>query len=185
MRTPTIITIFFIILLSFVLLVLIGMTPAVDNAVGIPHATIKHMRAAADGELRLSAVGSYAFVFHCLVLAACVGLMLLGVSPGKSDGRLYSVLLFLLAIMLFVWFRIYAGHQNFLHTMNTGYFLGFPDATAWMLYGTGVCGILLVVFYCICFNSYVFNDADADAEAFAKLVAAQTRKEKELISEKE
>ena len=66
-------------------------------------------------------------------------------------------------IMFFVWWNMYFGHQQFLVSGETGYFLGFPIATAWQLYGTWISGLPLMLIYSVWFSRYVFSDEDEKA----------------------
>lgn len=176
MRNPGIMLLLALLLLCGVLLIAIGLSPSISNAVGMAHPTISPMRAGGDGAARMAAVGIYGFLFQTLALCCCCVFYALGVSKQKRDRKLFFTLGAILAFSVFVWFKVYQGHVAFLATKTTGYFLAFPTATAWMLYGVGFCGVLLIAFYSIGFKQYVYNEADA--KAFADLVKKHQSEQK-------
>ena len=168
MKQPVIIAILTLSLVCVVLLIAIGQAPPVANAAGIAHDSIPSMRAGGDGAARLAHIGSYAFYFQCAVLTQFVGFILLGISEKRRDTGLYITLAASLLVLLFVWYKIYDSHQIFLATNNTEYFLGFPTAAAWQVYGVWLSGIPLVVFYVAGFKKYIYSDEDE--AAFEKLI---------------
>jgi hypothetical protein len=64
------------------------------------------------------------------------------------------------AFMMFIWWQMFSSHQQFLETGETGYFLGFPTATAWQVYGTWLCAIPLIILYSVGFRHFVFSEED-------------------------
>ena len=74
-----------------------------------------------------------------------------------------------LAFMLFVAWKMYFGHQNFLATHETAFFWGFPVATAWQTYGTWLSAIPLVLIYSIGFTKFIYSEEDE--ETFDALLA--------------
>lgn len=173
MRNPTVLFLFILFLLCLALLVAIGTSPSPANAVGIPHPDISPMRAGGDGAARLSEIGIYGFLFQTLVLCSISALFVLGIPKQRRDSTLYVVSAIILACSIFVWYKIYNGHLLYLASNTTEYFFAFPTATAWMLYGVGFYGVLLIVFYCIGFKKYIYSDGDA--KAFADLIREQQR----------
>ena len=67
-----------------------------------------------------------------------------------------------LACMLIVGWKMYFGHQSFLATQETSYFLGFPEATAWQTYGTWLSAIPLVLIYSIGFSQFIYSKEDEE-----------------------
>jgi len=144
----------------FILLLLIAFAEPVANANGNPHALIPGANVGGDGALRLAAIGSYAFLFQCLLLALIVCLSILGISKQHRSLDLYLMMLASFAFMIYVWWHMYAEHQAFLASGTTDYFLGFPIATAWQVYGTWLGGIPLILIYTIGFRKYIYTRED-------------------------
>lgn len=142
------------------LLLAIGFAEPVANAAGTPHPSIPGANTGGDGSLRLAEIGVYAFLFQCLLLALTVCLSLLGISKNRRSMGLYIYMAASLVFMLFVWWKMYSGHQAFLQSGTTEYFLGFPVATAWQVYGTWLGGIPLILIYSIGFRKYIYTEED-------------------------
>ena len=62
--------------------------------------------------------------------------------------------------MMLVGWKMYFGHQEFLKTGTTDYFMGFPSATAWQVYGIWLCGSPLIVIYSLGFRKFIFTRED-------------------------
>ena len=73
-----------------------------------------------------------------------------------------------LLLSLFVWWQMYSGHQGFLETGVTSYFMGFPVATAWQVYGTWLGAIPLIILYTVGFRKFIFTEEDE--EKYEKLL---------------
>jgi hypothetical protein len=142
----------------------------------MPHPAIPGMLVGGDGQTRLAAIGGYAFLFQALLLLLICCLCTLGVSAKYRSKTFYVYLTGCYGIMFLVWWQTYFGHQDFMASGETGYFLGFPTATAWQMYGTWLCAIPLALIYILGFNTYIYTQED-DA-AFKALIA-----EKEARSE--
>jgi len=69
---------------------------------------------------------------------------------------------------------MYSSHLQYLETGNTGYFLGFPIATAWAVYGTWLGAIPLVVLYTVGFHKCIYTPEDE--QQFNKLLIAKADK---------
>ena len=174
MRDPLILTIFAICLCMSGILIAIGFAEPVSNASGIPHPSIPAMRAGGDGVARLAEIGSFAFMFQCLLLALIVCLAALGVSKRYRSKQFYLFLGLGFTFMLFVWWQTYSAHQEFLETGITQYFLGFPVATAWQVYGTWLGGIPLILIYTLGFRKFIYTAQDQ--EKFEKLLKDHQKK---------
>ena len=168
MRDPLILVIFAITVGMSGILIAIGFAEPVINASGIPHPSIPAMRAGGDGAARLAEIGSLAFMFQCLLLALIVCLAALGVSKQHRNTRFYALLGLGFTFMLFVWWQTYSAHQEFLETGITEYFLGFPVATAWQVYGTWLGGIPLILLYTLGFRKFIYTEEDQ--KKFEKLL---------------
>jgi len=160
MRNRLIIGIFLISSVMALLLLAIILAEPVANSGGMPHPTIPGLMVGGDGLARLAAIGVYAFLFQCLLLLLIVALCALGVSPSHRDPKLYFLLALTYLFTLVVWWQMYFGHQQYLETGVTGYFMGFPVATAWQMYGTWMGAIPLILIYVIGFRTYIHSDED-------------------------
>ena len=55
---------------------------------------------------------------------------------------------------------MYFAHQAFLDSGETGWFLGFPSAAAWQVYGVWFAGVVLVAAYSAGFRRYILSEDD-------------------------
>lgn len=143
-----------------VILLAISFAEPVSNSAGIAHPDILGMQAGGDGAPRLEHIGSFAFAFLCLLLLLFICLSLLGVSIHNRTPKLFSYMGGAFAFMMLVGWKMYFGHQEFLKTGTTDYFMGFPSATAWQVYGIWLCGIPLIVIYSLGFRKFIFTRED-------------------------
>jgi hypothetical protein len=139
------------------------------GASGAPHPTIAGMQVGGDGQARLEVIGGYAFLFQALLLLLICCLCALGVSARYRSKTFYVYLAACYGFMFLVWWQTYFGHQDFLATGDTAYFMGFPIASAWQMYGTWLGAIGLVLIYILGFNKYIYTDQDE--AAFQALIA--------------
>lgn len=160
MRSRLIYVIFAIVVAMAALLVAICLAEAVPNGAGVAHPQFSGMQAGGDGAARLEHIGGFAFAFQCLLLMLIVCLCLLGVNERRRSSLLLAYMGGTLLFSLFVWWRMYAGHQAFLETGVTGYFMGFPTATAWQVFGTWLAAIPLVLIYTLGFRKFIFTHED-------------------------
>ena len=152
--------IFAVVLGMAALLLVIGFADAPPNAAGVAHETVSAMRAGGDGASRLESIGGYAFAFQSLALLFTILLCVLGVSPAKRSPAFLGWMAFTYAANMLVWQQMYFGHQAFLGSGETGWFLGFPTATAWQVYGVWFAGVVLVAAYSVGFRRYVLSEDD-------------------------
>ncbi len=142
------------------ILLLIGFTEAPENAAGMAHGEIPAMRMGGDGAARLADIGGLVFAFNCLLLWFTVLLCTLSVSPGKRTPAFFGWMAAVFVTNLIVWRQMYFGHQAFLANGETGWFLGFPAATAWQVYGMWFSGVILIAVYSGGFRSYILSESD-------------------------
>lgn len=169
MGNRLIVGIFSICVLMGILLIFIITAEPAPNGGGLPHPHVAGMQIGADGAARLASIGAYAFLFQSLLLLLIVCLCSLGISPRYRDKSFYSYMTACYGIMLFIWWQMYSGHQQFLATGHTDYFMGFPVPTAWQMYGTWLCAIPLILIYTLGFRKFIYTYADD--EAFKAILA--------------
>lgn len=145
--------------MAAVLLAILLADPVAGSG-GVPHPTIPGLMVGGDGAARLAEIGSLAFLFQCLLLLLIVALAALGVSGKHQSPRLYVLLFLTYIFTLVIWWQMYFGHQQYLETGETGYFLGFPVATAWQMYGTWLGAIPLILIYVLGFKTFIHSDED-------------------------
>jgi hypothetical protein len=155
--------IFTLCLLLGLLLVAIVLADEVANAGGIVHSEITGMAVGGDGKLRLEGIGTYAFLFQSLLLLLIVCLCALGVSPRYRSTTFYGYMALCYGLMLFIWWQMYFGHQQFMQTDEVTYFMGFPTPTAWQMYGTWLGAIPLMLIYTLGFRKFIYTQADDQA----------------------
>lgn len=160
MHSKLIYVIFATVLLMAGILVAICLADSVPNGAGLAHAEFNGMRVGGDGAARLEHIGGLAFAFQALLLLLVVCLAALGVVEQRRTMELWAYMGGTLLFSLFVWWQMYSSHQAFLETGVTSYFMGFPIATAWQVYGTWLGAIPLIILYTLGFRKFIFTDED-------------------------
>ena len=142
------------------LLLFIMNAEIVTNGGGIKHEIFAGMSIGGDGLERLRYTGTPSYTFGGLLIFLIVMLCLLGIPPRKRDLHLCLFLLLTLIFSLTVWYQMINSHLRYLETGVTGYFMGFPTASAWQMYGIWLSSAPLIFLYSIGFRRYVFSDSD-------------------------
>jgi hypothetical protein len=142
------------------LLLFIMNAEIVTNGGGIKHEIFAGMSIGGDGLERLRYTGTPSYTFGGLLIFLIVMLCLLGIPPRKRDLQLCLFLLLTLIFSLTVWYQMINSHLEYLETGVTGYFMGFPTASAWQMYGIWLSSAPLIFLYSIGFRRYVFSDSD-------------------------
>jgi len=168
---------FGIVLAMALLLVAIYLADPVPNAAGVPHPLFEGMQAGGDGEARLAPIALYAFLFQSLLLLFIVCLAILGVAEAHRTRAFLWYMATSFVLMMIIWWQMFSRHQQFLETGETGYFLGFPVATAWQVYGTWFAAIPLIVLYCLGFRKFILTHEDE--EEYNRLLDARSDREKQ------
>lgn len=175
MRSKLILLIFAIVLLMAGILVAICLAEQVPNGAGMAHPEFNGMQIGGDGAARLEHIGGLAFAFQCLLLTLIVALSALGVAEKRRSTELWAYMGGTLLFSLFVWWQMYSGHQAYLASGTSNYFMGFPVATAWQVYGTWLGAIPLIALYSLGFRKYIFTEEDeARYEQLLKEIAEKT-----------
>ena len=176
MKSNLIYIILFVAVLMAAVLAAICLAEGVPGSAGKPHPEYFGLQIGGDGAMRLEHVGHLGFLFQCLLLVQINLLSLLGVPERYRTQRLLGYMAGSLACMLIVGWKMYFGHQSFLVTQETSYFLGFPEATAWQTYGTWLSAIPLVLIYSIGFSQFIYSKENE--EKFNALVAEKLAKKR-------
>ncbi len=152
--------IFAICILMAGLLLAICLAEPVANAGGIPHPDFSGMQSGGDGAARLAHIGYLAFSLQCLLLLLIVCLAALGVAEKRRNAEFMAYMCGTLLLSLLAWWQMYSGHQQFLETGVTEYFMGFPTPTSWQVYGTWFGAIPLIVLYSLGFRKFIYTEED-------------------------
>ncbi|MCY4264513.1 MAG: hypothetical protein OXE78_06620 [Gammaproteobacteria bacterium] len=157
----TILLIFTSTVLMSVLLVAIMLADSVPNPAGMPHPVNPGMQIGGDASLRQQHIGIYGFLFQGLFYLLVVSLCVLGVAKRYRTTTFYLCMGLSLLSMWLVWWQIFTHHQNFIVTGETNYFMGFPIATAWLVYGHWLSAVPLILIYTIGFHHFIYTEEDA------------------------
>lgn len=175
MRSKLIYIIFVIGVLMAGIVIAICLADPVAGSGGTAHPLFPGMQQGGDGGARLEHIGSLAYAFQCLLLTLICCLCALGVEDRLKTREFWLYIGGCLALMLIAWHQMYSGHQEFLATGTTSYFLGFPVATSWQVYGTWLGAIPLIVIYSLGFRKFIYTEEDE--AKFNELLAARAADE--------
>ena len=160
MRSNLIYLIFIVAALMASILMAICLAETVPDAGGKPHAEFARLQVGGDGAARLQHIGFLGFIFQCLLIVQIVLLSILGVAERYRTNKLLMYMVASLAFMLLIAWQMFSGHLQYLNSNETGYFLGFPNATAWATYGTWLSAIPLVLIYSLGFKEFIYTEED-------------------------
>ncbi|MCZ6643878.1 MAG: hypothetical protein O7G86_18070 [Gammaproteobacteria bacterium] len=139
---------------------------------GGPHPDIEGMSIGGDGLARLGPIFSMGFALQALFVVLVHLLVALSVAERNRTAVFWTSLAGAGLVSLWVCWKIFSSYAGFLETGETGYFLGFPIASAWMMFGIWLSGALLAVIYVVGFRRFVFTLED---EAAYDLLEAEAR----------
>jgi len=160
MRNNIIYFIFAIAVLMALILLTICLSETVPDAGGKPHAEIAGLQIGGDGAARLEHIGFLGFMFQSLLMVQIVSLSILGVAERYRTKKFLIYMASALALMLLIGWQMFSGHLEYLSSNETGYFLGFPNATAWATYGIWLSAIPLVLIYSLGFREFIYTEED-------------------------
>jgi hypothetical protein len=168
------------VLMAAILLAIILAEPVIA-AGGAAHPSFPGMQVGGDGAARLQHIGMLGFAFHCLLLTQIVLLSMLGVSERYRTLKLGCYMGGCLGLMLVIAWGMFSNHLQYLDTSITGYFMGFPTATAWQLYGTWLGALPLIIIYSVGFGKFIYTAEDE--EKFNALLAEKISQSERTTSE--
>jgi hypothetical protein len=148
-----------LIILISVLLGIVAFSPMPID-ISSAHPSIEDMKVGGDGAERIVHIGAVAYWLQNAVLLLGLLFISLGVKAQNRTRSYWICLLFIAVVMFGVWYAVYFGHQEFLVTGETRFFLGFPTATAWMIYGVWGSAALLTLLYVIGFRKFIYTHED-------------------------
>ncbi len=153
-----------------VVLLLIGgligwilVSPEPPMSTGGPHPDIEGMNIGGDGLARLGPIFSLGFTLQALFVILIHLLVALSVAERNRTSGFWMSLVGAGLVSMWVCWKIFSSYAEFLETGVTGYFLGFPIASAWMMFGIWLAGALLAIIYVVGFRRFVFTLEDEAA----------------------
>ena len=143
--------------------------PTGGHPAGAVHSTFPAMRIGGDGGARFVPIGWAAYVFGCAFFVGGSLMMALGIKPALRTRAFWAFLVGGMILVLGAWSGLVRSYVRYLDHGYTGYFLGFPVPTAWMIYGIWGSAFGLIALFMFGFRVYVLPKEDEEAfEAFAR-----------------
>ena len=143
-------------------------------ASGSPHPEISGMQVGGDGETRIKGIELASFIVFSATFLICLCLIVLGVSKGKRTLTFLIPAGVLTLGILFIWYRVFDSYMDYLSTGKVDFILGFPEPTAWMIFGLWGGGALFTVIYVAGFRKFIYTKED---EAKLKEIVEEYNKE--------
>jgi hypothetical protein len=84
------------------------------------------------------------------------------VSKRKRTVSFWIGIVMITLSILYVWYRVFASYMAYLSSDEVQYFLGFPEPTAWMIYGLWGGGALFTLMYVIGFRKFIYGREDEE-----------------------
>ncbi len=131
-------------------------------ASGSPHPEISGMRIGGDGAARIKGLETASFLLFAATFLLFTTLVISGVSKNNRTMRFWIWMVIITGAILFVWYRVFDSYINYLSTGALRYILGFPEPTAWMIYGLWGGGALFAVVYVVEFRKIIYTEDDEE-----------------------
>ncbi len=129
-------------------------------ASGSPHPEISGMQVGGDGEARIKGIELASFVVFSATFLICLSLIFLGISKGKRTLTFLIPAGVITLAILFVWYRVFDSYMEYLSSGKVDFILGFPEPTAWMIFGLWGGGALFTVIYVAGFRKFIYTKED-------------------------
>jgi hypothetical protein len=136
-----------------------AMPPA---ASGTPHPEISGMRTGGDGAARIKGHETASFILFAATFLLFTTLVISGVSKRNRTVRFWIWMVIITGVILFVWYQVFDSYLSYLSTGALRYILGFPEPTAWMIYGLWGGGALFTVVYVVEFRKIIYTEEDEE-----------------------
>jgi hypothetical protein len=118
------------------------------------------MRIGGDGAARMKGLETASFIVFAATFLLFTTLIISGVSKRNRTIRFWIWMVIITGIILFVWYRVFESYMAYLETGALRYILGFPEPTAWMVYGLWGGGALLALVYVVEFRKIIYTRED-------------------------
>jgi len=145
----------------FLALVIFNEEPS--DSSGGSHPVIEGMQSGGNGAARLKGIESASFILFASTILIFVVVIVSGISRRYRNREFWVSIGIITLLILFVWYRIFTSYANYLETGELRFFLGFPEPTAWMIYGLWGGGALFTFLYVIGFRKYIYTKEDEAA----------------------
>lgn len=144
---------------------------------GAAHPEFPGMNVGGNGAARLGGAVGAIGVLGGLVMLLMQALTMLGVSARRRDAAFWVLMAVVACAAQGTWWAMYTGYLAFLATGETRFVFGFPEPTAWMLFGVWISGALFCLIYVIGFRRFVFSAEDEAAYEALRARSATPRAE--------
>jgi len=131
-------------------------------ASGSAHPEISGMRTGGDGAGRINGLETASFILFAATFVLFTTLIISSVSKRNRTLRFWIWMFIITGIILFVWYQVFDSYMSYLNTGALRYILGFPEPTAWMVYGLWGGGALLAVVYVVEFRKIIYTEDDEE-----------------------
>ncbi len=131
-------------------------------ASGSPHPEISGMRIGGDGAARINGLETASFILFAATFVLFTTLVISSVSKRNRTVRFWIWMVIITGAILFVWYQVFDSYMSYLSTGALRYILGFPEPTAWMIYGLWGAGALFAVVYVVEFRKIIYTKEDEE-----------------------
>jgi hypothetical protein len=131
-------------------------------ASGSPHPLINGMQIGGDGSARISSLETVSFIVFAATFLLFISLVISGVSKRNRTGRFWVWMIIITLATLFVWYQVFKSYLVYLSSGELKYVLGFPEPTAWMIYGLWGGGALFAIVYVVEFRKIIYTKEDEE-----------------------
>jgi phosphotransferase system glucose/maltose/N-acetylglucosamine-specific IIC component len=132
------------------------------SASGMPHQEIDGMRIGGDGASRISGLETASFIVFAATFLLFTILIISGVSKQNRTLRFWVWMTAITLLILFVWYQVFDSYMNYLSTGAMRYIMGFPEPSAWMIYGLWGGGALYALVYVVEFRRIIYSKEDEE-----------------------
>jgi phosphotransferase system glucose/maltose/N-acetylglucosamine-specific IIC component len=129
-------------------------------ASGAPHPEISGMQIGGDGAARIKGIEAAAFVLFSATFILLSVLVVASVSKRNRTPVFWGWTGLITLTVLYVWYRVFDSYLDYLRTGDLIYILGFPEPTAWMIFGLWGGGAMFSFIYVIGFRRFVYSPED-------------------------
>lgn len=157
--------IYVVLALLLVLALFLGISllkPMPVSPSGTSHSEISGMRIGGDGAARIRGFETTSFVLFAATFILFSVLVITGVSKRNRSASFWFWLVMITGAILFVWYRVFDSYTDYLSTGELRFFFGFPEPTAWMIFGLWGGGALFALVYVIGFRRFIYTKRDEE-----------------------
>lgn len=132
------------------------------SASGMPHPEIEGMRIGGDGSSRISDLETASFIVFAATFLLFTILIISGIPKNKRTIRFWIWMTTITLAILIVWYQVFDSYLSYLSTGSLKYIMGFPEPSAWMIYGLWGGGALFALVYVVEFRRLVYSKEDEE-----------------------